>query len=385
MTYKKRRPGSRKSKLLIIIPMILIAVFVIITACGAIVSRSDKVFPNIYLKTIKLSGMTRSEVLSLLKENGWNDKEDTPLTVVTYRDVSVEINPVEAGEIIDTCSAADAALKYGKAGGIYQNLNSFIRCLGNKTDINELNAVLDKDYINAKLDELQSKLNNATGYEKYYVDEAASEIVIFKGYGSTLILDRDLLEEQIISALESGTDSIVFTALKSEPEDPDYDRLQELIHAEPEDASFSTNGSHTIIEEKPGYTFDVSAASALWKSSAAGDEIRLPLEVHHSIINSEYLESRMYRDLLGAMTTKYNNSGENRSSNVRLATSLVNGSIIFPGEEFSFNDTVGKRTEEAGFTYAPAYAGYDNIREEIGGGVCQVSTGHICVCPICLS
>ena len=87
------------------------------------------------------------------------------------------------------------------------------------------------------------------------------------------------------------------------------------------------------------------------------------------------LEALLYRDLLGAVTTKYNNSGINRCINVRLASSKVDGVVLFPGEEFSFNTVVGARTEEAGFLPAPAYAGYDDIKDEIGGGVCQVSTG----------
>ena len=44
-----------------------------------------------------------------------------------------------------------------------------------------------------------------------------------------------------------------------------------------------------------------------------------------------------------------------------------------PGESFSYNDTIGERTTEAGFGYAPAYSG-DEVVYEVGGGICQVSS-----------
>lgn len=66
-----------------------------------------------------------------------------------------------------------------------------------------------------------------------------------------------------------------------------------------------------------------------------------------------------------------NNSG--RNTNVRLAAEAVNGTILAPGEQFSFNDTVGQRTEEKGYQKAPAYA-EGQVVQEPGGGVCQISS-----------
>ena len=66
-------------------------------------------------------------------------------------------------------------------------------------------------------------------------------------------------------------------------------------------------------------------------------------------------------------------ANKNRNTNVRLAAEAINGTIIKPGEEFSFNGTVGKRTEEKGYKGAAAYNNGEVV-QEIGGGVCQVST-----------
>lgn len=62
-----------------------------------------------------------------------------------------------------------------------------------------------------------------------------------------------------------------------------------------------------------------------------------------------------------------------RNKNIRLACEALNGTIVRPGEEFSFNNTVGQRTEAKGYGAAAAYNNGEVV-QEIGGGVCQVST-----------
>lgn len=64
---------------------------------------------------------------------------------------------------------------------------------------------------------------------------------------------------------------------------------------------------------------------------------------------------------------------EKRNSNINLACRGINGIIVKPGQEFSFNNTLGERTEEKGYDFAPAYL-EGQVVEELGGGVCQVST-----------
>ena len=66
-------------------------------------------------------------------------------------------------------------------------------------------------------------------------------------------------------------------------------------------------------------------------------------------------------------------ANQNRNTNVRLAAEAINGTVIKPGQEFSFNGTVGQRTEAKGYKGAAAYNNGEVV-QEIGGGVCQVST-----------
>ena len=176
--------------------------------------------------------------------------------------------------------------------------------------------------------------------------------------------------------LAAGQTELYFGTLSSYAEMPDFDTLFTELSAEPENARYSDDGKFTVLPETDGVWFDTAAAKAAWEAAEVGETVTVPVRVTYPEVTAAALQSRLFHDMLGAQTTKYTNSGDNRCSNVRLATSKVNGIILYPGESFSYNDTVGARTEEAGFLPAPAYAGVgeDGVKDEIGGGACQVSS-----------
>ncbi len=96
--------------------------------------------------------------------------------------------------------------------------------------------------------------------------------------------------------------------------------------------------------------------------------------------NSEYLDPvkdeelvNDFGDLIAQYETWYNEQNVNRSTNIKLAVEKINGTVILPGEIFSYNNVVGSRTELAGFKTAPMYQ-EGRIVDGIGGGICQVSS-----------
>ncbi len=77
--------------------------------------------------------------------------------------------------------------------------------------------------------------------------------------------------------------------------------------------------------------------------------------------------------LIASAVTNASSSSTARLTNIKLAVSSINGTMIEPGEEFSFNEVVGQRTAPRGYQMAPAFSGGE-VTEELGGGICQVST-----------
>ena len=87
-------------------------------------------------------------------------------------------------------------------------------------------------------------------------------------------------------------------------------------------------------------------------------------------VSADELKNK-YQELSSFETHTTNVAVRNR--NVSLAADSINGTIVKPGEEFSYNGTVGKRTKDKGYGEAGAYLNGEVV-QEIGGGVCQVST-----------
>lgn len=78
-------------------------------------------------------------------------------------------------------------------------------------------------------------------------------------------------------------------------------------------------------------------------------------------------------ETLASYTTYYDKKETSRSQNIAIASELIDGITIQPYGEFSFNQTVGRRTQEMGFKQAKIIVNGEYVLG-VGGGVCQVST-----------
>ncbi len=124
-----------------------------------------------------------------------------------------------------------------------------------------------------------------------------------------------------------------------------------------------------LVHGAYGLSFDRSSSQAQMDAAAYGDTLTFPLEY----VAPEVMgEATYYQDVLGYCETKHT-TNENRNTNLRLICETLDGFILQPGEEFSFNGVVGERTKEKGYMPAPAYSG-DRLVDSVGGGVCQGST-----------
>ena len=83
--------------------------------------------------------------------------------------------------------------------------------------------------------------------------------------------------------------------------------------------------------------------------------------------------SEAFPDLLAEFSTKYAASNVNRTTNLRLAANKINGTVLIPGQTFSYNKVVGARTIAAGYKEAAIYQN-GQVVDGLGGGICQIST-----------
>ena len=117
-----------------------------------------------------------------------------------------------------------------------------------------------------------------------------------------------------------------------------------------------------------GLEMDAAAVEAQLAAAAPGETFLAEAQVEFPKVSTEELETCMFRDVLGTVTTKVSGSSS-RIGNVKLSAKCIDGRVYNPGEEFWYNKTVGRRTVERGFGQAPAQ----------GTGVFMVAlyAGHI--------
>jgi vancomycin resistance protein YoaR len=72
--------------------------------------------------------------------------------------------------------------------------------------------------------------------------------------------------------------------------------------------------------------------------------------------------------------TYFDPRNASRANNIALAAKLVDGTLVKPGETFSLNASMGPRTANRGFDYAPVIAADNVLRQGVGGGICQYAT-----------
>ncbi len=339
---------------------------------GYKITNSETIMKNVTVGGIELGGLNRSQADEKLIESGWQARMETPLSVTLPGGRSFTVDPVKAGFVMPAEDAVDAAYIYGHDRNMVENLITYLKLMGEQVDINSLYALIDEDYINGCIDNGFADLTEYMGTDEYTADLKAGELKLKKGWNQ-LSFDRKDLFNEIVRALSEGRTELEYTKLARELTAPDFDAIADRLRSEPKDAFYSDDGFFTVTDEVVGCDMDAAGAKSIWDKAKAGDEVVIPLKVTFPETTGDYLRSRLYCDLLGACTTKFPASGEARRENLRLALDKINGYILYAGDEFSYNDVVGERTEEAGFRPAPAYVNGDT-KDEIGGGVCQVAS-----------
>jgi vancomycin resistance protein YoaR len=150
---------------------------------------------------------------------------------------------------------------------------------------------------------------------------------------------------------------------------------RESIDKPPRNAGFSIlHGG--MIQAESGRRLETTAVTPLVLQAleqAKEYAVALPVTPLYPEMSEADIASIGLKELLANYTTTFNTGDGNRSANIRIAASKINGYIIYPSQTFSFNDVVGPRDKEHGFKEAMEIVGNEYV-PGIGGGICQVSS-----------
>ena len=143
------------------------------------------------------------------------------------------------------------------------------------------------------------------------------------------------------------------------------------------DAKISISGSNiSITPEVTGKHIDIYDLCNKIKEIIAPDPekvetVSVDLQDYSPSITSADLSK--ITGVMSSYSSTFGASDTGRVENLRISTGYINGTLLMPGEEFSYNNTIGPTTPERGYKEANTYVG-SKIVPGYGGGVCQVSS-----------
>lgn len=373
-TAKNRRAKKKHGKAGNIVLGVLLGLTTVIALCalgGYIIGTGDTVLPNIEVGGIDLGGMTEAEAMAALESVGYSGTDAVPLTVRLPGNFDFTVAPDEAGLFQSPADAAAAAYARGHSGDPLADLLTYIKCITGSLTLQ--GADVDDE---ALLALLTRELNEFSAFAAQpEIDEAAGVMTILKG-GESAAPDPEELALAVKEAFVSGGTEVEYSAGISSADEPDFAALRNRIYREPKNAAYDSV-NHRLTQSENGLDFDPDEAKAAFDRAGIGELVVIPLTLMQPALSTEVLGTELFANCLGAKTTAFKSSGTNRCTNISLAAEKINGVVLNPGETFSFNDVVGKRTAAAGFKPAGAYAAGQEV-QQIGGGICQVSSTLYC-------
>lgn len=135
--------------------------------------------------------------------------------------------------------------------------------------------------------------------------------------------------------------------------------------------------SFRVVAGQTGLKVDAETSADKVTEYVKNEWDRGPAQIALEIVVDEPLGSEeelsQIKDVLGTCTTSYSTSGSSRSANVANGCNLINGTMVYPGEEFSAYEAIAPFSTENGYYLAGSYLN-GQVVESLGGGICQVST-----------
>lgn len=153
--------------------------------------------------------------------------------------------------------------------------------------------------------------------------------------------------------------------------DPDFEAIRREVYAEVSEA-YLDRETMEIVPSVTGKDLDAAAAKAALDRAEEGQTFRVELTLTEPAVSTEALTESLFRDVLGEATTRVTGTSI-RKGNVGVAAAFVNSTVLFPGEEFSFNQKCSPYTVENGYGKATAYVN-GLSKDTVAGGICQVSS-----------
>lgn len=362
---------SNKTKLFVIVPLIILILLMLIfsTIFALININKNTIMDGIFIKDIDVSGLTTEEAKEKVN-NSLSSLISKEITL-SYGDYSVTFLPSQINACFDLDSAVSSAYSIGRTENIFKNNFQILNAL--TANVNIIPSIsYDAELFDAVIAEINSNIPNRVVNSSYYVED--NSLIITNGKNGVIVNSSSLLNEILFALSNSALEDVKITipVLDAEADPIDLDEIYNSIHKEAVDAYYTTN-PYVVYPSSTGVDFEMSLDEAKDILKEYQEQYTIPLKTLYPNVTTNQIGREAFPDLLSEFTTSFTSSNSNRSTNIVLAAAKIDGTVLMPGESFSYNQVVGKRTAAAGFKEAAAYANGEVV-QELGGGICQVSS-----------
>ena len=351
---------------MLVLIIILCIAFLIFTFVN---NQNQNIISGVSIKGINVSNLSTEEAKETI-QNYINENLPENINLV-HNDYQTSI-PLSALNVnFDIDSAVEQAYETGKSGNIFENSFTALKTWIDPIDI-ELTATLDEGQLRIALNDISSKLPDTVIESGYYIE--GNNLIVTRGSeGNVVNVDQMCTYiKNGISNLTLKNRTLDIATVSKQPSEINIEKIYNEIYKEPVDAYYTQN-PFAVYPSENGLDFAISLDEAKEMLLEENSEYIIPLQILYPSVTTNMIGTEAFPDMLSTYSTRYSTRDRDRTTNLQLAASKINSTVLMPGETFSYNQVVGERTIAAGYKEAPIYVSGEVV-DGLGGGICQITS-----------
>ena len=372
--YPDFKPIRRKKHTTVLVcSFIFFALFMVLAIISTIFSLVNISHSNIVngvnVLGIDLSGLSLEEAKDKIIQE--TDNRISTEVVLKHNDETYTLHLLEIGANYDIDRMLDSAFKVGRTQNIFYSNFEILSSMIHKKEIKATFSYNNENLLSV-IAQMEGNFQDGLKAPSYEID--GNNLIVTAGKNG-FVIDSDKLKSLLIDKLiasDYNTDAIEIPVMEETAEAIDIEKIHSEVYKDASDAHFSRD-PFVVYPSSTGIDFAISIDEAKALIDGNSETYNVPLKVLYPKVNTSDIGLEAFPDTLATYSTNYSTSNANRSTNIALASSKINGMVLMPGDVFSFNGTVGKRTAAAGFKVAGVYVN-GQVTNDYGGGICQVSS-----------
>ncbi len=369
----KKLPFIKRHKIAFIVAVSIFAVIALATAGLCFCLPADnKIANGVVMDSIDLSGMTIAEAQDKLRGNKFYDNREITLK---SGNEEAKFTSSEISMTTDIKKSALRAYSVGRSSTVFVNIYESAKALVAGCEIAPA-VSLNLELLNTIVHDLGVRKNGIMLEAHISEVTESTATIVPPTSGQSEDVQKSL--EEAIESFEKGVFETELSLEATNPGKLSYEQVYAIIYTPAQNAEYKLEGKELyIVDEVIGRDADKAEITSKLSQLNQGEEVTFNISTITPEITAEGLREKLFKNELSSYRSTYSTAAANRAFNVSRAANSVNGTILLPGDTFSYNQAIGNPSLANGYKIAPTFAS-GKTSEGAGGGVCQVSSTLYC-------